>query len=282
MPARIITPAPPPAEILIGVQLQDRQTLTPGWRPKGTRDWLLILTVAGTGSVRIEGRERQLRTGDAVLFAPATPHDYGVLEGAAGWTNVWAHFRPPLHWLGWLKWPVFAGGVSVLPLPAHVAAAAEAELRRALELSTAPLRLRTAAAMNALERALLGADAVNPLYANHSLDPRIAEAMRTIGEQLVRPLRIADLADASGLSRSRFSVLFTEQVKMSAQAYLEQARLGRAAQLLQATAWPIADIAEDVGYPNPFYFSTRFRHQFGTSPTAFRRRYGDSFEERGE
>ena len=81
---------------------------------------------------------------------------------------------------------------------------------------------------------------------------------------------IAELSRVAGLSRSRFTVLFTEQLKMSPQAYLEAARLGRAADLLRASHWSIAEIAEEVGYANPFYFSTRFRRYFGTSPRRYR------------
>jgi len=47
-------------------------------------------------------------------------------------------------------------------------------------------------------------------------------------------------------------------------------RLTRAAQLLTISAWPVAQIAEEVGIANPSYFSTRFRTRFGMPPTAWR------------
>jgi hypothetical protein len=40
--------------------------------------------------------------------------------------------------------------------------------------------------------------------------------------------------------------------------------------LLRASHWSIGEIAEEVGYANPFYFSTRFRRYFGCSPTHYR------------
>jgi AraC family transcriptional regulator of arabinose operon len=53
-------------------------------------------------------------------------------------------------------------------------------------------------------------------------------------------------------------------------------RLTRAAQLLTMSAWPVAQIAEEVGIANPYYFSTRFRARFGMPPTAWRARKAGS------
>jgi AraC family transcriptional regulator of arabinose operon len=91
-----------------------------------------------------------------------------------------------------------------------------------------------------------------------------------MGENLGQDVPISELGRLVGLSRSRFTVLFTQQLKMSPQAYFEAARLGRAAQLLRASHWSIGEIAEEVGYQSPFYFSTRFRRYFGTSPSHYR------------
>ena len=80
-------------------------------------------------------------------------------------------------------------------------------------------------------------------------------------------------ARAVGLSRSRFSVLFAADTRVSPQAYIESMRMTRAAQLLTMSAWPVAQIAEEVGIPNAYYFSTRFRARFGMPPTAWRARH---------
>jgi AraC family transcriptional regulator of arabinose operon len=63
---------------------------------------------------------------------------------------------------------------------------------------------------------------------------------------------------------------------MSPQAYIEYVRLSRAAQMLEMSSWPIGRIAEEVGIPNPFYFSTRFRQRFGIPPSAYRERHSPS------
>jgi AraC family transcriptional regulator of arabinose operon len=268
--ARPVTPAPPPAQILLGTQHQTPAARLPGWRPNGTRDWLLIYTMAGAGRVTAMGREKRLVSGDVLLIAPNTPQEYGLAEESAEWSNIWAHFRPPIHWLDWLAWPELSRGLMLLSPGPELRETVETELRRAMTFAAMPIRLRTEAALNALERALIALDACNPNFCGGGLDPRIAAAVRAMGENLSGHISIGELSRAAGLSRSRFTVLFTRELRMSPQAYLEAARLGRAAQLLRACSWSITEIAEEVGYSDPFYFSTRFRRAFGASPSRYR------------
>jgi AraC-like DNA-binding protein len=149
----------------------------------------------------------------------------------------------------------------------------EAEFRLLIEVSKQPRRLWHDRALNRLERVLIDCDDLNPLHSAASIDRRIRRALELVGKNLASPLGVEELSQAAGLSRSRFTVLFTEQTKMSPQVYIEYVRLSRAAQMLQMSAWPISRIAEEVGIPSPFYFSTRFRQRFGISPSAYRQRH---------
>ena len=146
----------------------------------------------------------------------------------------------------------------------------EAELNRVVEAGRQPARLHHDRALNALECVLLLCDDLNPLHRTAHLDPRIRKVLSHVAEHLARPLDIGALAGVAGLSRSRFSVLFAAQMQMTPQAYVEFTRLSRAAQLLTMSPWPVARIAEETGFPDPYYFSTRFRGQFGQPPTAYR------------
>ena len=48
--------------------------------------------------------------------------------------------------------------------------------------------------------------------------------------------------------------------------------LARASELLVTTDMPVSEIAQSVGYADPFYFSRQFRSVRGCSPTRFRER----------
>jgi AraC family transcriptional regulator of arabinose operon len=262
-----ITPAPHSTPIICGLQMQGDGSR--GFRPSGTKDWLMVTTLAGTGYVRAGGAETLLRAGDIVLIAPDSPQEYGHLDDNSGWVNIWIHFRPRPHWLSWLGWPALSQGVMMLSTAGRFAEI-DPELRRMIDISRGPLRLRLDAAMNALERVLIACDDINPAHRSSLLDVRIKKAMEIVGERLAEPLSVEELGNEVGLSRSRFSVLFAEQVNLSPQSYIEVARLTRAAQMLQSSSWRIAQIANEVGFPNAYYFSTRFRRHFGIPPSTYR------------
>lgn len=267
-----ITPAPQSSPIICGLQMQGDGSR--GFRPSGTKDWLMVTTLSGTGYARAEGTETHLEAGDILLIAPDTPQEYGHLDDNSGWVNIWVHFRPRPHWLTWLGWPQLSRGVMMLSTGERFSEI-DPELRRMVDISGGPLRLRLDAAMNALERVLIACDDINPAHRSSLLDRRIKKAMEIVGERLAEPLSVEALGKAVGLSRSRFSVLFAEQVNLSPQSYIEVARLTRAAQMLQSSSWPVSQIADEVGFPNAYYFSTRFRRHFGMPPSAYRIRMED-------
>lgn len=263
-----VTPEPENAPIVAGLQTQSREAHR-GFRPTGSRDWLLIGTTDGTGYVRAGEKVVTLSRGDLLLFAPDTPQEYGYLGDNVDWSNIWAHFRARPHWIPWLIWPQEVRGVMVLRAGAAFDSIA-AELMRMVTAQSRPTRLHYDKALNALESALIACDEVNPLQQSARIDKRIRKALDIVGQRLAAPLNVDALAREVGLSRSRFSVLFTEQTNLSPQSYIEFMRLTRAAQLLRMSSWSVGQIAEEVGIPNAYYFSTRFRARYGIPPTTFR------------
>lgn len=55
-------------------------------------------------------------------------------------------------------------------------------------------------------------------------------------------------------------------------AYLKSLRMARARELLDTTDRRVGEIAQLVGYPDPFYFARHFRSVNGCSPTEYRAR----------
>ena len=271
MPLRSNTPAPAPGQLVTGHFHEGPRYGT--FREHGTRDWLLVLTLSGHGRFGHAEGELICGPGDLVLLKPGTLHDYGTAPGHDAWEPLWAHLIPPPAWLGWLDWPERAPGLLHLNVHGH-----EFEPRivqrfhDAIRLNAGSSRLREALAMNALEEVLLWCDHLNPHTAAVGVDPRIRRALDLIHEQFSRPLTVAVLARHSGLSPSRFTHLFQHETGQTPQRYLELRRLGRARELLEFTQAAVGEIARQVGYDNPFYFSLRFRRLTGTSPRTWRGR----------
>lgn len=240
------------------------------YRSRGTTDWLLIQTVGGAGRFGVETSEVVVRPDSVALLRPGTVHDYGSYRDH--WELRFAHFHPRAEWIALLDWPEAAPGLRVLDLSPALAARVAEALTLAARNTLSGLARGRLFAVNALELALLWCDTQNP--AEGRMDDRVLAVIEHVGRHLIDPLTIADLAAVANLSPSRLGHLFAEQVGSSPQQYVQARRIDLAKQLLDLTTRPVAEIAAEVGYPDPLYFSTRFRRQVGLSPSAYRLRDG--------
>lgn len=139
-------------------------------------------------------------------------------------------------------------------------------IRRSLELAGSSSE---DFALNALETALLWIRESLAREGRFRFDPRIRRALDIMGSDLSSPFSVDGLARACGLSASRLTHLFRDQVGASPQRFSERCRLNRAAELLRHGGMAIGEIAQEVGFDNAFYFSNRFRKAFGKSPRDF-------------
>ena len=237
------------------------------WRERGTSDWLLIHTIAGSGRVAGPTGAVVTAAGDTVLLRPHQRHDYGT--AATSWSLAYAHFHPRAEWSPLLEWPTQAGGVGVVHAQTEVRPRILSSLRSCARSSAGSLPQSELFAMNALETALLWLDTQNALRGR--MDERLMRVVEHIGADLAGDLGVATLARIATLSPSRLTHLFTATLGMSPQQYVERERLTRAAHLLASTDRAVGEIARDVGWDDPLYFSRRFSGLHGLSPTAYRR-----------
>lgn len=89
-------------------------------------------------------------------------------------------------------------------------------------------------------------------------------------ENLDKKLVVEDFARQCSLSTSYFSKMFNEQTGISPIDYFIHLKMQRACQLLDLTSTKIKDIAEQVGYEDPYYFSRIFTKVIGTSPSKWK------------
>ena len=101
---------------------------------------------------------------------------------------------------------------------------------------------------------------------------RIARSIAFARENLTRSLTVADLAKVANISEAYFYILFQRQTGFTPMDYFIRLRMHRACQLLDTTDQPIREIAAEVGYADPLYFSRAFRTVHALSPRAYRER----------
>ncbi len=84
------------------------------------------------------------------------------------------------------------------------------------------------------------------------------------------PLRVADLARASGLGLSQFHRRFKIETGQSPHDFVLHLRLKHAKALLLKRNLPVTQIAHALGFSSSQYFCTAFTRQFGVPPSRWR------------
>jgi len=85
-------------------------------------------------------------------------------------------------------------------------------------------------------------------------------------------LSLNEVACHVNLSASHFSVVFSQETGQTFKEYLIETRISRAKELLRMTSLRSVDIAYQVGYNDPHYFSSVFKKNTGLTPMEFRSR----------
>jgi AraC family transcriptional regulator, arabinose operon regulatory protein len=234
-------------------------------RPTGAPHTIVCACLAVGAWVRIDEVSHACPVGAAFVLPAAVAHSYGCGDG------------PGTAW-----WWICVTGDDVPDLLAAMGATREDPI--------VPLRdpQRTA---GLIEDAMVSLDAVSSpggaieaagtawkllsQIAADRLRPErgapLERAMWLIAERPERELTVADLAAAVGVSPSRLHALFRMATGGGVIAYQTGLRMAAARRLLDASDHTITEIAHRVGYTDPYYFSRRFRHEHGVSPTGFRR-----------
>ena len=84
-------------------------------------------------------------------------------------------------------------------------------------------------------------------------------------------INVSETARFVGVEKAYLSKLFSENYGVSPSAYLVKLRMDEAVKLLKNPSLRVADIAEGIGYTDPFVFSKAFLRCYGVSPREYRR-----------
>lgn len=234
-------------------------------RTTGIDQAIVILCVNGQGWSRFDGEEHVVLAGQILVIPPHTAHAYGA-DDDDPWSVWWMH----------------VAGHDVADLLSAMRTAADAPVREvgdlfrvsalfedvvhALGSGTTRAQLLTASGAAWHLLALLCAEPPS----GRSRTSAIAEAREHLESHLADPVRVSDLAARSSMSTSHFAALFRAEVGLPVLRFQTELRMARARTLLDMTDRPIAAIAAEVGYRDPFHFSRRFQRVHGMSPRHYR------------
>jgi AraC-like DNA-binding protein len=234
-------------------------------RENGIDENIVILCIAGSGWASTGADTVRVGPSSALVVPAGMPHKYGASRDAP-WTIWWCHIRgsDASELISAISRP--RGNVVSLRDPDRAVPFAEhilAELQR----DTSPARMMSAAgsAWN-----LLTHIATDRILRDRG-EP-VERAIAFLKETFDTSLRVAELAAMVGVSSSHLSALFNRATGGGILAYQTSLRIGKARHLLDTTTMTVREVAAEVGYSDPLYFSRHFRKIQGQSPRQYRLR----------
>ncbi len=215
-------------------------------------------------------KERRLRAGDMFLLFPGEWHSYHPTP-SIGWESYWIGFKgphiddrvragflsptKPIYHIG------FSDSIVSLYKQAYEAAVEEAAYSQQL----------MAGIVNHLIGMMYSLERTNELKSRSQMHvDMISRARLRIRESLESSLTIQEVAEEMGVSYSNFRKLFKEFTGFSPAVYQQDLRLQRAKELLTTTNMSIKEIAYQLNFESPDYFSAKFKAKTGRRPSELR------------
>jgi AraC family transcriptional regulator of arabinose operon len=232
-------------------------------------EWTLVVTL-GVGQIALQPDSElgKFSRTIALLVPPirAEQHDSVIKDGGEG---LFVRFQPKPDWLPWLRWPRIAEGVMAVEI-------ADDQEWGVLQSCVQTLQMGVerrdpygeALAMNTLERIFLLAHGGQSRTRPH-IDKRVSKVIRFVKREIGKDTTIEAAASVAGLSPSRLSHLFRDQMGVTFTSYLQLERLRRARIMLEEPERTTENIARELGM-DPAYFSSWFRRWSGISPKSYR------------
>jgi AraC family transcriptional regulator len=101
-----------------------------------------------------------------------------------------------------------------------------------------------------------------------AIDPRVSQSIEWIRAGRDSGILVKDIAAEVDLSESRFSHLFTENVRVPVRRYLLWLRLRDALHMLAAVGGSLTETAHSAGFADSAHLTRTFRTSLGIAPSA--------------
>jgi AraC-like DNA-binding protein len=239
------------------------------YRKKGLPENFLFYCVDGNGFYKIEDKQYEVGPNEFFILPQNVEHSYGSMERNP-WSIYWIHFGGELL-------PHFNSLRTVQEhyKPAYIKSNDEIftlfnKMYKTLELgySTDNLLFANMCLPHFLTLFVYAAkhSITNTKEKNDCVDNAILYMREHIHENISLP----DLSASYDYSTSRFSDIFKQKTGYSPIDYFIQMKMQKACQQLDLTDLSIKEVASQMGFDDPYYFSRRFSKVIGMPPTKYR------------
>ena len=224
----------------------------------------VLLLLDGRGRFQDErGTDLTLQRGDLLLLLPDIGHRYGPAQNS-GWLELYVVFEGPVF----DQW--YASGMLDATRPVvHLSPVDrwEARLRAVID----PGATTAAQAVGEVCRMQhLLADVLGENEPRRDL-PWVGQVKQLIATTIPGSIDWDEIAASLCMSSSTFRRRFFKHFGCAPGQYRMQLLIDRACEMMQCSDYSDKQIAHELGFCDPFYFSRRFKDIVGQSPRGYRR-----------
>jgi AraC-like DNA-binding protein len=246
-----------------GIGIQEQRSLGTTDRADGTGDYLFMYLYE-SGWLKTKNGLNREEPGTLVIWRPGDPQYFGCDDRA--WRHTFIHCEG--------SWVRHCMASCHLPCNTRIrlpnATLLERHLFGIYQELTLLVEPDEPIVINLFENFLR--DLRRELHAGKQAPTRELQTLRTyLDANFHAPLTLESLAQRMHLSVSRLCCLFKKQFSISVMAYVIEQRMQHASYLLRDQNLRIRDVAQQVGYDDPFHFSKLFKSRHGQGPREFRR-----------
>lgn len=222
----------------------------------GHEVWELVFYTSGTGVIEVGDQVCPIAPGALLCLPPCVPH---VERCPGGYTNYFLHIDG-LH----------QGHVGTAPVPSF-ATAPDGVLSHLLAALHQEFHLRSPGWQEEIAAVLAGVLVHLRRRLATTGHPAVERLKQLLSDHLDQPShQIGSLVAAAGLARDHLRRLFRAETGRTPARWIAEKRMEQAHRLLCTGSYRVAEVAEMVGYADPYHFSRVFRRVVGRPPSAAR------------
>ncbi len=238
-------------------------------RENGATGHIFIYCTAGEGWCEVGGVRQTIRPEQAILIPEGAKHAYGT-ERDRFWKIYWIHFSgtESMDVLSMLE---DTGNDNLIQLPQKelILTAFEECLRWVYHGYTDASLVAMSGALSKF-LGLVCESARSPTLKARAVQERIRANLEYMRENINNSLSLSELANQTRLSIPHYCTMFKKCHGITPMMMFTRLKIQRACELLHYTSLSIRQIAEEVGYADPYHFSRNFKKTMGVSPGYYR------------
>ncbi|QYJ78345.1 AraC family transcriptional regulator [Shewanella acanthi] len=238
-------------------------------RESGSKNYVLIFCVGGTGYVSIGGKHEVVEEDQLILLPAHVSHEYGSRPNAS-WRLYWVHFNGTEADDLYQHFSNNGQNITLyLPQTPPIVKAFETTIRwvQRAQTDNALIGL-TCSFVNLL--GLISDAKRSKTKQLRQAEERIRASLITMEQTLKTPMTLEQLAQDAKMSVPYYCALFKKLTGSPPIQVYTKLRIKAACQLMTDTKMTIKQMALEVGFEDAYYFSRAFKKVMGMSPKRYK------------